>query len=623
MMAEQHDDLKGKLMLRMGAANALAAHCKSTAERLSDAADQQERGHLYHLGELRKQIRAAGVGADPEAEEQYCQLLMARHRLAQAGQLAERDAQRFPDVPPSSMRKGLGSAGHAFELIGRWYAWMNLPETHARAAANEGFRAQLADARQALSWGPRPFIDWLTENAETEVGRYLSEIAQSAAQDAILETIPEGPSEESPAPLEAPESEGEALQQADSDYARDGTNCPAFREWFAESVVVGPEAPLVVYPFAASVAGEDGKPRPRPLGPGGEATYGPGFYFTDSVAAASNTPPAAGSFQLTRDLEPDDLAAAERYLTSQAARNVHGDAVDDALARVNEGPAALQAWLEDRAPGVKADLLGVMLASWQTVSPEEGAPYGVYLRITKPWDADAPITADFGREFLAALPITSPMREYEFGFDRATMGEFYRHMARTPADEVEFQETLRRLGYDGISALAVSSGTEPDHRMWIVWSPAKVKAVANFGSFDPCEDIYKGRRAEWVPPDMPRWEKGPIAPGALLPLNGVEDRNKFGQMLDTMRAGSWTWDRPLVRCGEQLITGSHRYNAARAAGLQPPTVTLDSVFREAGLDFRTLWRENAVPLVSWVSNLCAILPYLPPELVEKYGIDLG
>jgi hypothetical protein len=345
--------LKAKLLARMGAANALAQQSKRAAQRINSHAGTMEAGHMAQIAQLRKQIRAAGVGQDEQAEEQYCRLLMERHRISQAGELSAQDAERFPDVAGDTVQKGLGSASHAYELMGRWYRHLYGDEAGAVAAESPEYAADLQSARNALNLGPRSLVSWLEENRETAVGLELAAItAELARIDVIEATLP----------------------------ANNG---------------------------------------PVPPGPPVEAT------------------------------QPSD--------------------------------------------------------------PEESD--------------DSP--------------------------------------------------------------------------------------------------LYKGRRAEWVPPDMPRWEKGPIAPGALLPLNGVEDRNKFGQMLDTMRAGSWTWDRPLVRCGEQLITGSHRYNAARAAGLQPPTVTLDSVFREAGLDFRTLWRENAVPLVSWVSNLCAILPYLPPELVEKYGIDLG
>jgi hypothetical protein len=350
------DAVKAKLVSRLAMANALAGQSKRAAQRLAAHAGTMEEGHLSQIGELRKKIQAAGVGKDDQAEQDYCRLLLERHRIAQAGELSARDAERFPDLPGDKVQKGLGSASHAYELMGRWYRHLYGDEASAVAAESPGYAADLQSARAALNLGPRSFVSWLEENRETAVGLELASITTELARNEVIE---------------------------------------------------------------ATIPGNSG-----PLAPG---------------------------------------------------------------------------------PPVEA---------------------------TQPSDA---------------------------------------------------QES-------GDSALA---------------------------------PIAKGVPREWVPPDMPRWQKGPIAPGALLPLNGVEDRNKFHEMLSSMRDGYWTWDAPLVRCGDQLITGSHRYNAARAAGLKPPTVTLDSVFREAGLNFRKLWGENSVPLVSWVSNLCAILPFLPPELVQKYGIDLG
>jgi hypothetical protein len=351
------DAVKAKLVSRLAMANALAGQSKRAAQRLAAHAGTMEEGHLSQIGELRKKIQAAGVGKDDQAEQDYCRLLLERHRIAQAGELSARDAERFPDLPGDKVQKGLGSASHAYELMGRWYRHLYGDEASAVAAESPGYAADLQSARAALNLGPRSFVSWLEENRETAVGLELASITTELARNEVIE---------------------------------------------------------------ATIPGNSG-----PLAPG---------------------------------------------------------------------------------PPVEA---------------------------TQPSDA---------------------------------------------------QES-------GDSALA---------------------------------PIAKGVPREWVPPDMPRWQKGPIAPGALLPLNGVEDRNKFHEMLDAMRAGSWTWDsapgpvrRPAHYREPPLQCGASR--RAEAADRDPR-------FRVPGGRASTsasCGERTACPSSRGYRTSVAILPFLPPELVQKYGIDLG
>lgn len=139
----------------------------------------------------------------------------------------------------------------------------------------------------------------------------------------------------------------------------------------------------------------------------------------------------------------------------------------------------------------------------------------------------------------------------------------------------------------------------------------------------PLEDLEKGPKPNFVPPDVPRWRSKPPAGERFLPLNGVEDRPKFWGMVKEMRSGDWEWHVPLIRCGDQLLTGSHRYAAANEAGVPLKTIPIDRVFREAGLDFKQTWEANAQPFVSWLSNMDYAVQQLPEDLRAKYGIDLG
>jgi hypothetical protein len=137
------------------------------------------------------------------------------------------------------------------------------------------------------------------------------------------------------------------------------------------------------------------------------------------------------------------------------------------------------------------------------------------------------------------------------------------------------------------------------------------------------KSIKKAVRHPFSPPDMPRWRGPRPSPDSYLPLNGVEDREKFLAMAKEMAAGTWAWDVPLIRCGDQLLTGSHRYAAAKTAGVPVETMDVADLFREGGLDFREVWTRHAQPYTSWLNNMDTALKCLPPDLLQRYGVDLG
>lgn len=104
-MKDPMQELQEKLKVKLGIANSLAAHAKSEATRIQQAAAHHHDDAHYHLQQMGGRLQAAGIGNDPEAEESYCHALMDRHRMGQAYELAGEQAQRFPDVEP--MRKSL------------------------------------------------------------------------------------------------------------------------------------------------------------------------------------------------------------------------------------------------------------------------------------------------------------------------------------------------------------------------------------------------------------------------------------------------------------------------------------------------------------------------------------
>jgi hypothetical protein len=174
--------------------------------------------------------------------------------------------------------------------------------------------------------------------------------------------------------------------------------------------------------------------------------------------------------------------------------------------------------------------------------------------------------------------------------------------------------------WDGNGALRETKG----QRTYIAFEPTQIKSVDNSGTFDPNDPhMQKAIRRPFIPPDMPRWRNGRPDGDAYLPLNGVEDRYKFRAMVEEMEKGTWKWSKPLIRCGDQLLTGSHRYAAAKVAGTPLELMDVDDVFAEGGLDFKTTWEANAQVWDGWLSNMDYALKCLPDELLAKYGIDLG
>lgn len=58
------------------------------------------------------------------------------------------------------------------------------------------------------------------------------------------------------------------------------------------------------------------------------------------------------------------------------------------------------------------------------------------------------------------------------------------------------------------------------------------------------------------------------------------------RLVDELREEGWSWS-PLVVHSGSVVGGLNRYNAARFLGMEDeaPTITLEEVFEEAGVDF--------------------------------------
>lgn len=111
----------------------------------------------------------------------------------------------------------------------------------------------------------------------------------------------------------------------------------------------------------------------------------------------------------------------------------------------------------------------------------------------------------------------------------------------------------------------------------------------------------------------------------LIPPHGVRDPHKFSALISSISRG-WR-GAPLVKWGNDLITGSHRYAACKHLGWRDtdiPVIDIEDVFAEAGLDWTQLYAEYrrcSGSLDDW-QILQELIEFLPAEIINKYGIYL-
>ena len=111
-------------------------------------------------------------------------------------------------------------------------------------------------------------------------------------------------------------------------------------------------------------------------------------------------------------------------------------------------------------------------------------------------------------------------------------------------------------------------------------------------------------------------------------LHEVGDWGKVAQIAASIRAEGWLEDTFLILDGEQLLTGTHRYAAAREAGLSEaeiPTVQLAEVLSEYGLDLNECLAEveaerPGTPRL--VAVAIVVNDYLTEQERQPWGLDL-
>lgn len=96
--------------------------------------------------------------------------------------------------------------------------------------------------------------------------------------------------------------------------------------------------------------------------------------------------------------------------------------------------------------------------------------------------------------------------------------------------------------------------------------------------------------------------------------NGIEDEGKLAELIASMTTDGWI-GAPLVADDDQLLTGSHRYVAARAVGIEAPVIDI----RELVPNWDDLITES--PYSSVIAIEDAINYEIDEDIRNEYGIE--
>lgn len=111
----------------------------------------------------------------------------------------------------------------------------------------------------------------------------------------------------------------------------------------------------------------------------------------------------------------------------------------------------------------------------------------------------------------------------------------------------------------------------------------------------------------------------------MYPPHEIRDEALLDALIASMQRDGWL-GAPLVGdiISGQLITGSHRWAAAREAGIEAPIIDIRDVFADVGLDYDRIMAEVAAEaeyLSEWAMIEIAVAD-LPGPVRDQYGIDI-
>lgn len=110
----------------------------------------------------------------------------------------------------------------------------------------------------------------------------------------------------------------------------------------------------------------------------------------------------------------------------------------------------------------------------------------------------------------------------------------------------------------------------------------------------------------------------------MVPPHAVRYKDIFETLKKSLAENGWM-GIPLVIEGNQLLTGSHRFFAARALGWNNndiPTIDLADVFAEAAMDYYSLFKKHGKPMVGDNARWNTFTSDIPFEIRRKYGLKL-
>jgi len=103
------------------------------------------------------------------------------------------------------------------------------------------------------------------------------------------------------------------------------------------------------------------------------------------------------------------------------------------------------------------------------------------------------------------------------------------------------------------------------------------------------------------------------------PIHQMLSPKKLSLFVSLLRERGYCFP-PLVKVGNQLLTGGHRYGACKQLGWPDsaiPTVPLESVLAEAGLAAQNVWPYACITLEKFIDT---IVRWMPEEVWAKYWV---
>ncbi|RFU41307.1 hypothetical protein DZF91_12535 [Actinomadura logoneensis] len=114
------------------------------------------------------------------------------------------------------------------------------------------------------------------------------------------------------------------------------------------------------------------------------------------------------------------------------------------------------------------------------------------------------------------------------------------------------------------------------------------------------------------PLNLPVIDEDPIH---LHPIHHIDRPDDLAALTAAMQAAGWDGPPVVVHHGTGL-TGVHRIHAARAAGVEVPTVQAAALFAAAGVEF-----DGDADLYDLEPELAALYDRLPSAVRTTYGLD--